>query len=93
MSMADGFRVWTIHQAAQRVLRRDIATVLKKTAKELDDVDLEDFIAAVEEQAVEVENNLVKILSIEGTNEYDEIRAKLLNGSTAPIPTFDYEPA
>ena len=93
VSLADGFRVWAIHQAAQRALRRDIATVLKKTAKELDDVELDEFIASVEEQANEVEKNLIKVFSLEGTNEYDEIRAKYLNGSTAPIPTFDYEPA
>lgn len=93
VSLPDGFRVWAIHQAAQRALRRDIATVLKKTAKELDDVELDEFIASVEEQANEVEKNLIKVFSLEGTNEYDEIRAKYLNGSTAPIPTFDYEPA
>ena len=89
---ADGIRVWAIHQAAQRAMRRDIATVLKKTVKELDEVELEEFVAGVEEQANEVEKNLVKIFSIEGTNEFDEIRAKYLNGQTAPIPTFDYEP-
>lgn len=88
-----GTRVWAIHQAAQRVMRRDIATVLKKTVKELDEVELEEFVGAVEEQANEVEKNLVKVFSQEGTNEFDEIRAKYLNGSTAPIPTFDYEPA
>ena len=91
-NVADGMRVWAIHQAAQRAMRRDIATVLKKTVKELDEVELEEFITGVEEQANEVEKNLVKIFSIEGTNEYDEIRAKYLNGQTAPIPTFDYEP-
>ena len=93
VSLPDGFRVWAIHQAAQRALRRDIATVLKKTAKELEEVEMDEFIASVEEQANEVEKNLIKVFSIEGTNEYDEIRAKYLNGSTAPIPTFDYEPA
>jgi polyribonucleotide nucleotidyltransferase len=66
--------------------------VLNKTVKELDEIELEEFVAGVEEQANEVEKNLVKIFSIEGTNEFDEIRAKYLNGQTAPIPTFDYEP-
>lgn len=92
VSVSDGLRVWAIHQAAQRALRKDIATVLKKTVKELDEVELDEFITAVEEQATEVEKNIVKIFSLEGTNEFDEIRAKYLNGSTAPIPTFDYEP-
>ena len=91
-NVADGMRVWAIHQAAQRALRKDIATVLKKTVKELDEVELDEFITAVEEQATEVEKNIVKIFSLEGTNEFDEIRVKYLNGSTAPIPTFDYEP-
>jgi len=85
-------RVWVIHQAAQRLMRKDIATVLKKTVKELDDVELEEFLASVEETAVEVEKNIVKIFSVEGTNEYDEVRNKFFGGSTAPIPTFDYEP-
>lgn len=92
-NVSDGMRVWAIHQAAQRAMRRDLATVLKKTVKELDEVELEEFVAGVEDQANEVEKRLVRIFSLEGTNEYDEIRAKYLNGSTAPIPTFDYEPA
>ena len=32
-------RVWVIHQAAQRLLRKDIAVALKKSIKELDDVE------------------------------------------------------
>ena len=48
VSLPDGFRVWAIHQAAQRALRRDIATVLKKTAKELEEVEMDEFIASVE---------------------------------------------
>ncbi len=90
---SDGVRVWAIHQAAQRAMRKDIATVLKKTVKELDEVELEEFLAAIEENASLIEKNLVRIFSLEGTSEFDEIRAKYLNGSTAPIPTFDYEPA
>lgn len=84
--------MWVIHQAAQRLLRKDIAVALKKSTKELDEVDMEELVQAVEGHANEVEKTLVKVFSIEGTNEFDEIRAKILHGSTAPIPTFDYEP-
>ena len=91
-NVQDQTRVWVIHQASQRLLRKDITVALKKSTKELDEVDMEELVRTIEEHAVEVEKTLVKIFSIEGTNEFDEIRAKVLNGSTAPIPTFDYEP-
>ena len=73
-------------------MRKDIIVALKKSTKELDEVDQEEPLQTVEGHAAEIEKSLIKIFSLEGTNEYDEIRAKLLNGSTAPIPTFDYEP-
>ena len=85
-------RVWVIHQAAQRLLRKEIVIALKKSTKELDDVELDELVHTIEEHAIDVEKTLVKILSLEDTNEYDEIRSKVLHGSTAPIPTFDYEP-
>lgn len=91
-NVIDQTRVWVIHQAAQRLLRKDIIVALKKSTKELDDIDQEELVNTVEEHAVEIEKQLIKIFSIEGTNEFDEIRAKVLDGSTAPIPTFDYEP-
>ena len=85
-------RVWVINQASQRLLRKDIAVALKKSTKELDEVDQEELVNAIEEHANQVEKQLIKIFSIEGTEEFDEIRAKILQGSNAPIPTFDYEP-
>jgi len=33
-----------MHQAASRMLRKDIATVFKKSLKELDSVDLDEFL-------------------------------------------------
>lgn len=85
-------RVWVIHQAAQRLLRKDIAAALKKSTKEFDEVEMDELVNAVEEHANQIEKTLIKIFSKEGTNDYDEIRAKIMHGSTEPIPTFDYEP-
>jgi hypothetical protein len=91
-NVQDTTRVWVIHQAAGRLLRKDIAVALKKATKELDEVEMEELCNTVEEHSNDIEKQLVKIFSIEGTEEFDEIRAKYLHGSTAPIPTFDYEP-
>lgn len=71
ISLDNTSRVWVIHQSAQRVMRKDIATILKKTVKELEDIELDEFVTAIEETANEVEKNIVKIFSMEGTNEYD----------------------
>ena len=82
-----------MHQAASRMLRKDIATIFKKSLKELDSVDLDEFLQGIEQHAVEVEKNFIKIFSSEEQNkDYESIRAKFFsNGSTAPIPTFDFE--
>ena len=79
-----------MHQAASRVLRKDMATVLKKSLKELDNIEMEDFLQGVEAHAVEVEKNFIKMFSSEETDEFDQVRTKYL-GSAAPVPTFDFE--
>lgn len=91
VSQGDNARIWVMHQAASRVLRKDMATVLKKSLKELDNIELDDFLHAVESHAVEVEKNFVKMFSSEETKEFDQIRAKYHQGSNAPIATFDFE--
>lgn len=48
-------RVWVIHQASQRLLRKDIIIALKKSTKELDEVDQEELLQTVEGHAVEIE--------------------------------------
>lgn len=72
---ADPLRVWVLHQASQRLLRRDIALTLKKSVKELDEIEnAEEFVAGIEEHAVHIEKQLVRMFSWEDTQEYDEVR-------------------
>jgi hypothetical protein len=62
--------------------------------KELDAIDNEEFVAAIEAHAVEVEKALVRIFSSEEPQvleQYGQLRMRFLNGSSAPIPTFDFE--
>lgn len=88
--ISEGHRIWIMHQAATRMLRKDMATVFKKSLKELDGIELEEFLSSVEAHAVEIEKNFIKMFSSEETNEFDAIRAKYL-GFAGPIPTFDFE--
>lgn len=71
-SAAEGARIWVLHQAASRQLRKDMAIVLKKAVKELESIDNDEFMQAIEHHAVEVEKNFVKIFSSEEPNQlYD----------------------
>jgi predicted solute-binding protein len=88
--VGESARVWVLHQAASRQLRKDMALALKKSVKELDSIDNEEFMAAVEAHAVDVEKNFIKMFSSEATHEFDEIRARFFP-SAAPLPTFDFE--
>ncbi len=67
-----------------------MAAVLKKSIKELDAVETDDFVAGVEAHAVDIEKNFVKIFSSEETHEFDQLRVKYLS-SAAPLATFDFE--
>jgi hypothetical protein len=90
--VTDHGRIYVLHQAASRVLRKDMSTVLKKSLKEFDTIDLDEFVHAVEAHAVEVEQNFIRVFSSEERSaELEEIRAGYLAGSTVPIPTFDFE--
>ena len=80
-----------LHQAASRLLRKDMSTVLKKSIKELDAIDTDEFVASVEAQAADAERTFIKIFSSEDTDEFDSIRSRYLLGSTTPVPTFDFE--
>jgi hypothetical protein len=88
--ISESARIYVLHQTAARVIRKDMATVLKKSLKELDAVDLDEFVNAIEAHAVEVEKNFIKIFSSEETNDYDTLRTQYIGGTT-PIPTFDFE--
>ena len=89
--ISESARIYVLHQAASRVLRKDMSQVLKKSLKELDGIEIEDFVTSIEAHAVDVEKNFIKMFSSEETNDFDAIRVRYLQGSTAPIPTFDFE--
>jgi len=88
--MSEAGRVWVMHQAAARYLRKDMAQALRKAVKELEAIENDDFMKAVEDHSVEIEKNFVKVFSTETTNEFDALRSQFL-GSPAPLPTFDFE--
>ena len=59
--IGDSQKVWVIHQAASRWLRKDIAQQMKKNIKEMEIVEMEEFIERVEEEAVKIENEFLKL--------------------------------
>lgn len=46
--IGEGQKIWVIHQAASRFIRKDIAQQMKKNIKELEIVDVDELIAKVE---------------------------------------------
>jgi hypothetical protein len=58
--MGEEYRIWVIHQAAGRYLRREIITYMKKTVKEFDDIEQDELIEKVEAAAVALEDLFVK---------------------------------
>ena len=90
--ISENGRIWVMHQAAARLLRKDMILVLKKSIKELENIENDDFIASVEAHSVDIEKNFIKMFSSDDTNKYDAIRSRFFTGgSSAPIPTFDFE--
>ena len=74
--IGDTVKIWVVHQAAQRLHRKDIVQTLKKNFKELETFDLEDMYQLVEAHAVDVENKLLKMVSEQ---------------SESQVPVFDFE--
>ena len=52
--ISENGRIWVMHQAAARLLRKDMILVLKKSIKELDNIENDDFIASVEAHSVDI---------------------------------------
>mgnify|MGYP001566218636 CR=1 FL=1 len=61
--VGEGIKIWVIHQAASRWIRKDIATCMKKGIKEMDAVDLDDLIEHIENEYNRIEDNFVKMYS------------------------------
>ena len=62
------------------MLRKDIIQQMKKNIKEIEALDLEEMISETEKHAVEVENNLLKLVCNEDGEEGKQ-----------KIPVFDFE--
>lgn len=78
--IGESAKVMVFHQATQRLFRKDIVQQMKKNIKELANLDLDDIIAQVEEHAIQVESNFIKLIS----NETSPDEAQR-------IPVFDFE--
>ena len=46
--IGDDSKIWVLHQAAAKWVRKDIATQMKKNIKELEIVDIEELLTRVE---------------------------------------------
>lgn len=77
--VGESSRVYVLHQAAQRLFRKDIVQQMKKNIKELDNIELEDLLQQVEEHAVNIENNFLQL--------FGEARQE----ETQRVPVFDFE--
>ncbi len=69
-------RVLVLHQAAQRWNRKEIVQHMKKSIPHLNNLEIDDIIAQVEEHANEVEEKFIKMYS-----EKEEEK----------VPVFDFE--
>jgi hypothetical protein len=72
-------KIFVMHQAAMRWLRKDIATQLRKSIKEVEQaVEVDDMLQRIEEEAKKVEMSFLTMMSEEGSEE-------------SRIPVFDFE--
>jgi len=76
--IGDNNKIYVLHQAAQRWLRKDLIQVMKKNIKELDNIDMDELLEKVESEAVEVENRFLKMFNEEPEEPYR-------------VPVFDFE--
>lgn len=53
--IGDVSKIYVLHQAAQRLLRKDIAQHMKKNIKELDILDFDDILEKIEADALQIE--------------------------------------
>lgn len=81
-TIGESYRVWNIHQAATRWVRKDIAKELKKTLPELQNIDLDDLLEAVDQEGEAVENSFINLFKEGG------IKAKQMGYE---LPVFDFE--
>jgi hypothetical protein len=74
----ENYKIWAIHQAATRWIRRDIAKELKKSLPELQSVDQDDLTEAIENEGEAVEKNFLGLFKAGGAKHKE-------------VPVFDFE--
>lgn len=77
-TIGESYRIWAIHQAATRWLRRDIAKELKKTLPELQNVDQDDLMEAIDAEGEAIEKAFIDLYKQGGAKQMD-------------LPVFDFE--
>ena len=80
--IGESSKIFVVHQAAQRLLRKDIVQAMKKNIREVESMDLEDLYSLVEQHSVEVEDKLFKIISEEYYAGQEQENK---------VPVFDFE--
>ena len=58
--VGEDYRIWVIHQAGPRYVRREIMTFMKKVVKQFDELDIDEVIEKVEKVANYFEDDFVK---------------------------------
>jgi len=77
-TIGENYKIWGIHQAATRWVRRDMAKELKKTLPELQNIDQDDLLEAIEAESEAVEKAFLAMYK-EGGKKQKE------------VPVFDFE--
>ena len=58
--VGDDYRIWVIHQAAPRYVRKEIMTFMKKVVKQFDELDIDEVVEKVEKVAGFFEDDFIK---------------------------------
>ena len=60
--IGENYKVWVMHQAASRWLRKDISSYMRKQIRELETIEQDELIENVEKASVEVEKAFLQLL-------------------------------
>jgi hypothetical protein len=70
-SVADGTRVWTINQQADRAIRNDLIAEMKGIIPQLESIDIAELEKVVEQEAQRFENAFIQLFRDAPDNESD----------------------
>lgn len=74
--IGETYKIWTIHQYAGRLFRKDVAQAMSKFIPELEQLEVEQLMEIIEEDANFVEKQFLKVASEQGGEK---------------VPVFDFE--